>query len=419
MKIGRLVAALVALLVVLVACLQSTPVPAPLEEPQEVGLSALGAPGSADTTELSSAIAALPEAVFAEKPGKNNGTRQADMLESVDAIQGFIESLRIDKAKAEAEDLRERVDGCESADEPDGDDWVTDCTAQNTLRTLIDELLADFIPDTDFSPLSEAIEALEDQQLHSPGKRSAMSAFVDQAEKATEDLRIDKAIEALEKLAEQVSCEPDALSLAMKKEPANGENDQGQDPDWVADPAARELICNLIDNTILSFFNEPPEAVDDAYATDEDTILSVDDPDLPPDTPGEPVGVLANDSDPDGDPLTITEVNGTSVTLPGTINLPSGAILTLNTDGTFSYDHNCQFEDLDAGDALVDSYDYTIDDGNGEIDTATVTIDVAGVNDPPVANQDDATTDEDTGTTVDVLANDTDVDGDDNPATFS
>ena len=42
--------------------------------------------------------------------------------------------------------------------------------------------------------------------------------------------------------------------------------------------------------------NDDPEAVDDSYTTDEDTVLSI-----------APAGVLANDSDLDGDTLTNPE----------------------------------------------------------------------------------------------------------------
>ncbi len=77
------------------------------------------------------------------------------------------------------------------------------------------------------------------------------------------------------------------------------------------------------------------------------------------------------DSDPDTDPLTVTEVNGTAITSGGTITLPSGATLVMNSDGSFTYDDN--------GATGPDSFTYTIDDGSGGTDTATVTITV----DPP------------------------------------
>ena len=52
-------------------------------------------------------------------------------------------------------------------------------------------------------------------------------------------------------------------------------------------------------------------------------------------------------------------------------------------------------------------------DPDGNTDTATVTVTVNPVNDAPEANPDADVTDEDTAVTIDLLANDTDVDGDD------
>ena len=148
--------------------------------------------------------------------------------------------------------------------------------------------------------------------------------------------------------------------------------------------------------------NQPPEAQPDAVATDEDTPLAGD--------------VLADngsgpDTDPDGDPLTVTEVNGVPADVGTQITLASGALLTVNGDGSFDYDPNGQFESLGAGDSTVDSFDYTISDGQAT-DSATVTITINGVDDPPVAVDDTATVNEDDpATTIDVLANDTDIDG--------
>ena len=77
------------------------------------------------------------------------------------------------------------------------------------------------------------------------------------------------------------------------------------------------------------------------------------------------------DSDPDTDPLTVTEVNGTPITSGGTINLPSGATLVMNSDGSFTYDDNGAITS-----GSPDSFTYTIDDGNGGTDTATVAVTV-------------------------------------------
>jgi hypothetical protein len=96
--------------------------------------------------------------------------------------------------------------------------------------------------------------------------------------------------------------------------------------------------------------NEPPIAVDDAYSTDEDTSLVVAAP-----------GVLANDSDPDGDALTVSVDTG-----------PSNGSLVLNPDGSFTYTPDPDFNG-------TDSFSYIADDGNGGTDVATVTITVNSV----------------------------------------
>jgi VCBS repeat-containing protein len=137
----------------------------------------------------------------------------------------------------------------------------------------------------------------------------------------------------------------------------------------------------------------PPVAADDAFTTDEDNALFDN--------------LLANDSDLDLDTLTVTAVNGSA--LAGTITLASGALLTVNADGTFAYDPNGVFEALAVGTAATDGFIYTITDGSG-FDTASVTITVEGVNDAPVAADDSFTTDEDSPLSGAVLGNDSDVD---------
>jgi VCBS repeat-containing protein len=150
------------------------------------------------------------------------------------------------------------------------------------------------------------------------------------------------------------------------------------------------------------FGNEAPVAADDNVATHEVSAFFGD--------------VLADngngtDSDPDGDPLSVTQVNGSSGDVGNPITLLSGALLVQNANGIFIYDPNGQFESLGTGDSATDSYTYTVSDGNFT-DSATVTVTINGVDDPPTASDDTATVDEDTGTnTIDVLVNDTDIDG--------
>jgi cysteine-rich repeat protein len=129
--------------------------------------------------------------------------------------------------------------------------------------------------------------------------------------------------------------------------------------------------------------NDPPVAVDDSATTPEDTALQ-----LPAS------GLVANDTDPDGQTLSVTAVGSAT---HGTVAL-AGGVATFTPEANYS------------GAA---TFDYTVSDGTAT-DTGTVTITVTPVNDAPVAVDDAATTAEDTQLVIPaatLLANDTDVDG--------
>jgi len=128
-----------------------------------------------------------------------------------------------------------------------------------------------------------------------------------------------------------------------------------------------KVDSNIATVTIsVSPVNDAPVPVDDGYVTDEDVILSVAAP-----------GVLGNDSDVDGDPLTAVLVADAS---HGT--------LTLNPDGSFSYISNPNFNG-------TDSFTYVANDGKADSNIATVTFTVSPVNDAPVAVDNGYVTDED------------------------
>jgi VCBS repeat-containing protein len=132
--------------------------------------------------------------------------------------------------------------------------------------------------------------------------------------------------------------------------------------------------------------NDAPEAAGDTASTDEDQAVTVAAP-----------GVLGNDSDPDGNPLTAGLASG-----------PSHGTVQLNANGSFTYTPTANYSG-------PDSFTYRASDGTATSAPATVSITVAPVNDAPVAVADSAATDEDTPVTVTapgVLGNDTDPDGD-------
>jgi VCBS repeat-containing protein len=133
----------------------------------------------------------------------------------------------------------------------------------------------------------------------------------------------------------------------------------------------------------------PPVAENDDYDTDEDTILIIPAP-----------GVLSNDSDVNGDPLTA-----------GLDTTTTNGFLSFNADGSFSYTPDPDF-------CGADGFTYHADDGALDSNIATVNINVDCVNDAPVATNNTYTVNEDTQLTGNVIADDTgagadgDVDGD-------
>lgn len=68
------------------------------------------------------------------------------------------------------------------------------------------------------------------------------------------------------------------------------------------------------------------------------------------------------------------------------VTLASGALLTLNGDGTFDYDPNGAFDDLAVGETATDGFAYMVSDGSTGIDTAKVTITIIGASDPQLAS---------------------------------
>jgi bacillolysin len=122
-----------------------------------------------------------------------------------------------------------------------------------------------------------------------------------------------------------------------------GTNGSVGDSGWYVDDVSVYTCANL-----------PPVAREDSYTTDEDTPLNQPAP-----------GVLANDTDPDGDDLTAALLD----------NVAHGN-LTFRPDGSFSYAPDQDFFG-------TDSFTYKVNDGAADSGVTKVTITVNPVNDPP------------------------------------
>ncbi len=158
------------------------------------------------------------------------------------------------------------------------------------------------------------------------------------------------------------------------------------------DGTADSNIATVTLNATVATPNTAPVAVDDDYVVDEDSTLNVT-----------ASTVLGNDTDADvGDTLTAV--------LDDDVN---NGTLALNTDGTFTYLPDANFNGSD-------SFTYHANDGTDNSNIVTVSITVDPVNDAPVAVNDAYTVDSgatliadaSTGPLAVVLANDSDIEGD-------
>ena len=164
------------------------------------------------------------------------------------------------------------------------------------------------------------------------------------------------------------------------------------DLDMDATPRAVQFVANdgttagnvaTTTVTVVSV-DAPPVAVADAATVAEDSGANA-------------IAVLANDTDADGGPISIT-----SVTQPA-----NGAVVIIGGGTGLTYQPNANYCNTPPGTTL-DTFTYTLTPGGS---TATVTVTVNCTDDSPVAVADAATVAEDAAATaVTVLANDTDAD---------
>jgi len=159
-----------------------------------------------------------------------------------------------------------------------------------------------------------------------------------------------------------------------------------------------ELTDTAVLQITITPLNDPPIADDETGTTPEDTTLTV---------PASS-GLLAGDTDVDGDPLAVTEftvAGDPTVYSPGdTATIAGVGDLTINADGSYSFVPAPNYN------GPVPVATYTVSDGNGGTDQGTLTLNVTPVNDPPVAVDDTGTTPEDTSLSGNVLTNDSDPD---------
>ncbi|GAO30213.1 hypothetical protein JCM15548_12470 [Geofilum rubicundum JCM 15548] len=155
------------------------------------------------------------------------------------------------------------------------------------------------------------------------------------------------------------------------------------------DPVESDNSASLTPNIL----NTPPVANANDATTDEDTPLNVNAAN----------GVLSNDTDIDGDPLTVTQFRVNSMTRPAGTELTfTQGKLTIHPNGSFTYTPALNFN------GAVPEISYTVSDGT-TTSTGILGITVNAVNDSPVVTDDYVYTAEGTPVNYSILANDNDL----------
>ncbi|MEQ8320054.1 MAG: cadherin-like domain-containing protein, partial [Rhodospirillales bacterium] len=137
----------------------------------------------------------------------------------------------------------------------------------------------------------------------------------------------------------------------------------------VSDGTATDTGTATID---VDAVNDGPVATDDAATTNEDTAVTLD--------------LTANDTDLDGDTLTVTQIDGQDIAAGESVDVGFGTV-TLNENGTVTFNPDENWNG-------TDTFEYTVSDGTAT-DTGTASITVDGVVDEAVITADDATGNED------------------------
>ncbi|MAD89651.1 MAG: hypothetical protein CMK64_08115 [Pseudoalteromonas sp.] len=141
-------------------------------------------------------------------------------------------------------------------------------------------------------------------------------------------------------------------------------------------------------NLTVNNVNDSPVGSAYSFTLDEAALLSVD----------AQSGLLSLATDDDlihGDSLQVSLVAQ-----------PLYGQLSLNTDGSFSYQHN-------GGEDHADSFTYqVVDSANATSATYTVALTITPVADAPITQDDNASTNEDTVVSINLLSNDSDAEGD-------
>jgi len=175
-------------------------------------------------------------------------------------------------------------------------------------------------------------------------------------------------------------------------------------PAWVSLRAALPNPDNVeaLSNIETAVRNVAPTAVDDIILVGEDeSVLPL---------------LLTNDTDLNGDTITITSVYTSAIFIDTGAGRPDtvGLVSLTENGNEVRYRPDLAYQYLAAGESATDFFGYLLSDGSDLTDSAIVTVTITGANDPPLANADAYTTTAvatlDAPSEFGLLSNDTDPD---------
>lgn len=169
---------------------------------------------------------------------------------------------------------------------------------------------------------------------------------------------------------------PIAIADYVAVQPGRGDTTTGSKP-------SPDLIVTRDNTPPGGPINQPPEPLNDLLETEQGNALTGN--------------VLANDSDPDGDLLSVANI--------GKLDTAELGAVEIAADGQFTYAPPGDFHG-------VDWFTYSVTDSHGEAASAMVSIDVIKANSAPIAADDLFIGTAGITLSGDVLANDHDPDGD-------
>jgi hypothetical protein len=302
--------------------------------------------------------------------------------------------VAIEDAATVAEDAAIRIEVVGNDRDVDGDSLtVTGNTQPADGEVACDETSCSYTPDRDFHAGDTFTYTVSDGVDTAAGTVTVKVKSVNDPPVAIDDTTTvaEDTATRIEVVGNDRDVEADSLTIEDHTQPADG--------DVVCDETSCTYTPNRDFHGVDSFTYTVGDGVDTATATVTITVDPVNDPPTAVDdttSVAEDVAarieVLGNDSDVDGDPLTVADHTAAA----------DGVVDCDETSCT--YTANPDFHG-------TDRFSYTVGDGV-DTATATVTVTVNSVNDPPVAVDDAATTDEDTAAIIEVVGNDADVEGD-------